>query len=188
MAELADRGIILHVFHGNHDLWQFGYLEKEIGCRVYAKDVRREINGVHLYIGHGDGIGPGQHWFKFILSIYRNYFFQRLFAFFHPSVGITIANWLSHRSKLKTFKSNTAYYGDDKEFHLLFAREYLKTEHVDYFIFGHRHLPMDKIVGPSHVINLGDWMNYNSYAVFDGEKVELNVFDERHRVENSGLK
>lgn len=81
MAEICDRGVQLHIFHGNHDLWMFGYLEKELGCKVYAKPVTIELSGNIFHIAHGDGLGPGQYWFKFILSIYRNYFFQRLFAF-----------------------------------------------------------------------------------------------------------
>jgi len=177
LAEIADSGIPLYIFHGNHDLWQFGYLEKEIGCTVYSKAIIKEFNGKKFYIGHGDGIGPGQYRFKFILSVYRNYFFQRLFAFFHPSVGMTIANWFSHRSKQKGFEANSEYFGDDKEYHLLFAKDYLELEKVDYFIFGHRHLPMDKIVGNARVINLGDWMQYNSYAVFDGENLELKMYE-----------
>ena len=178
LAELCDAGIPLYIFHGNHDLWQFGYLEKELGCTVYAKPIVREFNGKKFYIAHGDGIGPGQKWFKFILGIYRNYFFQRLFAFFHPSIGITTANWFSNRSKQNSFEHNTEYFGDDKEYHLLFAKEYLKQEKIDYFILGHRHLPMDKIVGDAHVINLGDWMTYNTYVVFDGEKLELKKYED----------
>ncbi len=177
MAELCDAGIPVHVFHGNHDLWMFGYLEQEIGCKVYSKAIIKELNGKKFYIGHGDGIGPGQKWFKFLLSVYRNYFFQRLFAFFHPSVGINIANWFSRRSRQKTFEGNNAYFGDDKEYHILFAAEYLKRNEIDYFVFGHRHLPMDKLVGKARIINLGDWIKYNSYAVFDGEKVELKRYE-----------
>ncbi len=177
LAELTDAGISIYLFHGNHDLWQFGYLEKEIGCTVYSKAIVKEFNGKKFYIGHGDGIGPGQTWFKFLLGIYRNYIFQRLFAFFHPSVGITIANWFSDQSKKKSYESNSEYYGDEKEYHMLFAKDYLEIEKVDFFIFGHRHLPMDKIIGNAHVINLGDWITYNSYAVFDGEKVELKKYE-----------
>ncbi len=177
LAELCDAGIPIYVFHGNHDLWQFGYLENEIGCTVFSKAIIREFNGKKFYIGHGDGIGPGQTWFKFLLGVYRNYLFQRLFAFFHPSVGITIANWFSHRSKIKSDEINSQYYGEHKEYHLLFAKEYLELKKVDYFIFGHRHLPMDIIIGDAHVINLGDWITYNSYAVFDGSTVELKKYE-----------
>lgn len=178
LAELSDSGIPVHIFHGNHDLWMFGYLEQEIGCTVHAKPIIKTFNGKTFYIAHGDGIGPGQKWFKFILSIYRNYFFQRLFAFFHPRIGITIANWFSHQSKQSTFDGNNHYHGDDKEFHMLFAKDFLKTQHVDYFIFGHRHFAMEKQVSPTSILlNLGDWFSYNTYVVFDGEKAHLKSFE-----------
>jgi UDP-2,3-diacylglucosamine hydrolase len=177
MAEICDAGVPMHVFHGNHDLWMFGYLEREIGCIVHAKPIIKELNGKKFYIAHGDGLGPGQKWFKFILSVYRNYFFQRLFAFFHPSIGVSIANWFSHKSKQNYFEENAHYYGDDKEFHMLFAKEHLQHNPIDYFILGHRHLPMDKIIGNAHVINLGDWMSYYTYAVFNGEETVLKTFE-----------
>ncbi|MBW7844211.1 MAG: UDP-2,3-diacylglucosamine diphosphatase [Bacteroidia bacterium] len=180
LAELSDAGIKIHIFHGNHDLWQFGYLEKEIGCVVYSKPITITIGEKIFHIAHGDGLGPKQFWFKFILGIYRNYFFQRAFAFFHPNIGITIANWFSHRSKKHTFTENATYYGDDKEFLMLYAKSVLKQQHIDYFIFGHRHLPMTKpISNTSNYINLGDWMSYNTYAVFNGNEVVLKTFNQK---------
>lgn len=173
MAELVDSGIELHVFHGNHDLWQFGYLDKELGCTVHSKAIDISISGKRFYIAHGDGIGPGQQWFKFILTIYRNAFFQRLFAFFHPSIGIKIAKWFSQRSKLKTDSKHNQYLGDDKEYLFLHASEYLKNNPVDFFIFGHRHLSFNRPLKNARVINLGDWFSKNTYAVFDGKNVEL---------------
>lgn len=178
MAEISDKGIRLHVFHGNHDLWMFGYFERELGCKVYPKPVTVHINNRTFHIAHGDGLGPGQKWFKFILSIYRNWFFQRLFAFFHPNIGIGLANWVSHRSKLKTFDANSQYLGDDKEYLMQYAKSVLESQHVDYFILGHRHLPFDKKLNNSRVINLGDWMGYNTYVVVDEHAVELKRYEE----------
>lgn len=179
LAELSDSGIKLHIFHGNHDLWQFGYLEKELGCTVYNKPITVTLGSKVFYIAHGDGLGPGQRWFKFILGIYRNYFFQRLFAFFHPNIGISIANWFSARSKQHTFTENAVYYGDDKEYLMQYARAFLRNHPVDYFIFGHRHLPMIKDVSEtSKYVNLGDWMVYNTYAVFNGTSLALKKFEE----------
>jgi UDP-2,3-diacylglucosamine hydrolase len=178
LAELTDSGIKVHVFHGNHDLWQFGYLEKEIGCTVHAKPITTNLLGKIFHIAHGDGLGPGQKRFKFILSLYRNYYFQRLFAFFHPNIGIAFANWFSHRSKQQTFGEYPEYLGDDKEYLVMYAKEIVAKQPIDYFIFGHRHLPFDKIVGNSHVVNLGDWMGYYTYAIFDGEQLELKTYED----------
>ncbi len=176
LAEFVEDGIPVHVFHGNHDLWQFGYLEKEIGCKVYSKPIIKTIAGKKLYIGHGDGLGPKQHKFKFILSVYRNYFFQRLFAFFHPNIGIGLANYFSQKSKEETYSDNHAFYGEN-EFLIQHARNFLKYEHIDYFIFGHRHLPMIyKLNNQSNYINLGDWIDYNTYLELDENEVTIKSF------------
>lgn len=177
LAELSDAGVRIHIFHGNHDLWQFGYLEQELGCKVYPKPITVSLGGKQFHIAHGDGLGPGQQRFKFILAIYRNYFFQRLFAFFHPNIGIGAANWFSHRSKQQTFTENQEYLGDDKEYLIQYAKQVMQQQPIDYFIFGHRHFPFNKKIGNSNVINLGDWMGYNTYAVFDGKTVELKTYE-----------
>ncbi len=173
LAELADSGIELHIFHGNHDLWQFGYLEKELGCKVHHSPLLVNISGKRFYIAHGDGLGPGQRWFKFVLSVYRNSFFQRLFAFFHPSIGMRLANWFSHRSKMKPTIENGQYLGDEKEYLFLHAADVLRKDPVDYFIFGHRHLSFNRPLNGARVVNLGDWFTKNTYAVYDGENVKL---------------
>ncbi len=178
LCELQDAGIQIHLFHGNHDLWQFGYFEKEIGCKVHSGPLSLMVANKSFYIAHGDGLGPGQRWFKFILSVYRNRFFQRLFAMIHPAFGIGLANWFSHRSKEKTFSSNAGFLGDDKEYLVLFAKEILANHKTDYFIFGHRHLPFDKPLQEARIVNLGDWFSHNTYAVFDGNNLELKSFTE----------
>lgn len=179
LAELSDAGVELHIFHGNHDLWQFGYLQKELGCTVHSNPIDVVLGNKKFHIAHGDGLGPGQRWFKFILGIYRNYFFQRLFAFFHPNIGISIANWFSARSKQHTFTENAVYYGDDKEYLMLYAKQHLTHTPTDFFIFGHRHLPMMRPINESSTyVNLGDWMGYYTYAVFDGNELTLKTFTE----------
>lgn len=176
-AEFTDAGIPVHFFHGNHDLWQFGYFDKELGVQVHAKPITRTINGKKFYIGHGDGLGPEQRRFKTILWIYRNRFFQKIFSMLHPNIGIGIANWLSHQSKLKTFDGNFTFY-EEKEYLIRYCRSILKEESFHYFIFGHRHLPMEyKLTEQSRYINLGDWIGFNSYAVFNGETLILKTFE-----------
>jgi UDP-2,3-diacylglucosamine hydrolase len=176
-AEFTDAGIPVHFFHGNHDLWQFGYFDKELGVQVHAKPITRTINGKKFYIGHGDGLGPEQRRFKTILWIYRNRFFQKIFSMLHPNIGIGIANWLSHQSKLKTFDGNFTFY-EEKEHLIRYCRSILKEESFHYFIFGHRHLPMEyKLTEQSRYINLGDWIGFNSYAVFNGETLILKTFE-----------
>ncbi|MDZ4668853.1 MAG: UDP-2,3-diacylglucosamine diphosphatase [bacterium] len=178
IAEFTDAGIPVHVFHGNHDLWQFGYFEKELGVTVHAKPIYRKLGNEQFFIGHGDGLGSGQHKFKLILWIYRNSFFQRLFAFFHPSIGMGLANWLSHQSKLKTFDGNFTFY-DENEYLIQHCRSLIAAGDTSkYFVFGHRHLPMlFDLGGGQTYANLGDWIGYNTYAVYDGHALKIEKFE-----------
>lgn len=180
IASMCDAGIPIHFFHGNHDLWQFGYFEKELGVKVHSKPILKKIGQHQFYIGHGDGLGSGQTKFKLILWIYRNHIFQRLFAFFHPYIGIGIANWMSHQSKLKTFDGNFEFHGE-KEHLIEHCRQLISQgNRSTYFIFGHRHLPMKYELGEGkEYINLGDWIGFNTYAVYDGESVKLETFEDK---------
>lgn len=180
IAEITDSGIPVHIFTGNHDLWMFGYLEKELGVKLHKQPIQRTFNGKKFLIAHGDGLGPGDRGYKFIKKVFNNRFCQFLFQWIHPDLGTRLASFLSRRSRygvsgkkhvLEEFK------GEEEEWLVQFSREQLKREHFDYFIFGHRHLPLDISVAPgSRYINTGDWLDYNSYAVFDGEKLELKFY------------
>lgn len=177
LAELSDAGIPIHYFTGNHDMWVFDYLPKEIGATIYRHPIEREINGHHFFIGHGDGLGPGDKGYKFIKKVFANPICQWLFARLHPNFGIRMANFWSGKSRLHTGSSDEKFLGEDKEWLVVYSKEVLLKKHYDYFIFGHRHLPLDIQLTPkSRYINLGEWMNYNSYGVFDGEKMELKSY------------
>jgi UDP-2,3-diacylglucosamine hydrolase len=176
LAELTDRGIKINVFTGNHDMWMFSYLEKECGVTMYRNPIEREWNGKKFIIGHGDGLGPGDHGYKFIKKVFRNPVCQWLYARLHPNFGVALADYFSRKGYDKKDVERD-YKGDDKEFLMLYCRGELKKQHVDYFIFGHRHLPLDREAGPgSRYINLGDWINYNTYAVFDGNTLTFETF------------
>ncbi|MGE0637385.1 MAG: UDP-2,3-diacylglucosamine diphosphatase [Bacteroidia bacterium] len=175
LAELSDAGIPIHVFTGNHDMWMFGYLEKELNITLYREPIVREYSGKKFFIGHGDGLGPGDHGFKVIKKVFANKISQWMFAKLHPDWGIKIANYWSGTSRESN--NDEVFLGEENEWLFQFAREKLKTEPIDYFIFGHRHLPLDLKVGDnSHYINLGDWILHNTYAVFDGDKLELKKY------------
>jgi len=175
IGEFTDAGIPVHVFTGNHDMWMFGYLEKEFGAKLYRDPITREFNGKTFFIGHGDGLGPGDKGYKFIKKVFRNKFSQWLYARFHPNFGIWLATYFSEKGYKKKHTENK-YMGDEKEFLVQFCTDYLKNHKVDYFVFGHRHLPIDKPINGAHYINLGDWITYNSFAVFDGSNLELKYY------------
>lgn len=178
LAEITDAGIPIHFFIGNHDMWMRGYFEKELNIPVYAEPKIFEWNGKKFYIGHGDGLGPGDHGYKFIKKIFRNRFCQWLFGLLHPTWGIGIANYFSRKSRAKTGNSDAIFLGEDKEWLVIYSREILAKEHFDYFVFGHRHLPLDiRLSKNSRYINLGDWINYFTYAVFDGNDLALKKWE-----------
>lgn len=183
IAELCDSGIPVHMFTGNHDLWMFGYFEKELGVKVYRNPVQREFNGKKFYIGHGDGLGPGDQGYKFIKKVFANPVCQFLFRWLHPDLGTKLAAYLSFKSRfgVKGDKKELEHFrGEEGEWLIQFARDILKQEHFHYFVFGHRHLPLDITLNDkSRYINTGDWLDYNSYAVFDGEKMELKYFEKQ---------
>ncbi|HEV8081061.1 MAG TPA: UDP-2,3-diacylglucosamine diphosphatase [Chitinophagaceae bacterium] len=184
LAELTDSGIEIHFFVGNHDMWMKGYFEKELNIKVHYHPEEFDLNGKKFFIGHGDGLGPKDHRYKFIKKVFRNNFSQWLFGILHPGFGIGIADYFSNKSRNATGKTDEVFLGEDKEWLIIFSRQMLQTKHYDYFIFGHRHLPIDFRLndpeidgtGISRYINLGDWIKYNSYAVFDGEKMELKFY------------
>ncbi len=178
LAELSDQGIKLHYFTGNHDLWVFDYLPTEIGMTLYRQPVRRTIGAKKFFIGHGDGLGPGDHGYKLIKKIFSSRFCQWLFARIHPNTGIAMANYWSRKSRITTGNYHDKYLGDDKEFLVQFVKEMQATDPADYFLFGHRHLVIDKTIGNCRYVNLGDWLRFYTYAVFDGNELTVHEFTE----------
>ncbi len=177
IAEFTDAGIPVHIFSGNHDVWMFGYLTDECGAKIYHQPLQREWNGKKFFIAHGDGLGPGEGRYKFMKAGFRNKILQWIYSRFHPNFGLWLANYFSGKGYEKK-ESQNKYFGDEKEYLMQFCKSTLTKEHFDYFVFGHRHLPLEKEVSAnSHYINLGDWLKYNSFGVFDGEKLELKTFE-----------
>jgi len=176
MAELKDQGVDIQVFTGNHDLWMFGYFEEELQIPVHHHSIQVEIDGKKFFIGHGDGIGPGDKGFKFMKKIFKSRFSQRLYALLHPYIAFKIARYFSYNSRMLNVERK--FLGEDKEWQIVYAKEVLKKEHFDYFIFGHRHIAIQLPIGNnSTFINLGDWIIHDTYVEFDGVKAELKYFE-----------
>ena len=178
LAELSDSGIPIHVFVGNHDMWMNGYFEKELNSKVYYQPEYFNINNTPFLIGHGDGLGPGDHGYKLLKKIFRNPFCNWLFGQLHPTLGIGLANYFSKKSREKTGTSDQHFLGEEKEWLIIYCKELLKKEDIRFFLFGHRHFPIDfKLTETSRYINLGDWIRSFSYATFDGIEVALLKWD-----------
>ncbi|MDX2046247.1 MAG: UDP-2,3-diacylglucosamine diphosphatase [Chitinophagaceae bacterium] len=179
LAEITDSGIPIHFFAGNHDMWMTDYFQKELNIPVYFEPRIFEFNSKKFYIAHGDGLGPGDHGYKLLKKIFRNPFCRWLFGILPPVAGMGIAGYSSRRSRAVTGNSDDHFLGEDKEWLIQYCKEILQKEFYDFFVFGHRHLPIDfRLSQGSRYINLGDWIRYNSYAVFDGEKLELKHYTE----------
>lgn len=177
IAELTDKGIPIHLFTGNHDMWIFDYLPKELGVKLYREPIEREFFGKKYFIGHGDGLGPGDKGYKFLKKVFANKFCQWSFARLHPNFGIWLADKSSKTSRAKTGDVDEKYHGNGNEWLYQFCEDKLKSEHFDYFIFGHRHLPIEQKVGEkSNYINLGEWINYCTYLIVDENSTTLETW------------
>ena len=177
LAEIRDSGIPVYFFTGNHDLWMHDYFEKELNIPVYHRPKKFTFNNKVFLIGHGDGLGPGDKGYKRMKKVFTNPFSKWLFRWLHPDLGVRLAQYLSVKNKLISGDADVKFLGEENEWLVLYSKRKLETQHYDYFIFGHRHLPMTIEVGNnSTYINLGDWIGYFTYGVFDGENFELKEY------------
>lgn len=173
LAEIADSGIPVYIFTGNHDLWMFDYFKEEFGIPVFHKPVELQVGNKKFLIGHGDGLGPGDNKYKSLKKIFTNRLAQRSFAFLHPSIGVGLAHNWSRQSRLANAKYEDQFYGDEEHL-LIYCREIEANQHHDYYIFGHRHLVLDlEVSESSRYLNSGHWVNRSNYIVFDGEDCQI---------------
>lgn len=177
LAELVDGGLPIYFFTGNHDMWIFNYFEQELAIPTYRQPILRQINHKIFFIGHGDGLGPGDHGYKFLKKVFANPFCQWLFERLHPNIGIGMAEFWSGKSRSATGLEEQ-FLGPENEWLIQYANRKLDIQFADYFVFGHRHLPIDFTLknGRSRYINLGDWLRYYTYAVFDGNDIQLEFY------------
>jgi UDP-2,3-diacylglucosamine hydrolase len=177
LASLTDAGIPVHFFTGNHDMWMRNYFQEELNIQVYAEPAVFERNGKKLLIGHGDGLGPGDKGYKRMKKVFKNPASKFLFGLLPPSMGMGLANYFSKKSRNNPMGNEKVFLGEEKEWLISYCKRKLENEHFDYFIFGHRHLPINFTLQKNSVyINLGDWMHYYSYAVMNGTIIELEYY------------
>lgn len=177
IAELTDSGIPITFFTGNHDMWMFDYLTKELNVKIYKKPKSIIINKKRFMLGHGDGLGPGDFTYKMIKKVFANPFFQWIFSISPPWLGIGIAQMWSKKSRISNKTVDEQFLGE-KEWIYIHCKEIETRQHHDYYIFGHRHLPLEMKVGQTaRYINLGEWVNYYTYAEYDGASLSLKNFE-----------
>ncbi|MCL6460912.1 MAG: UDP-2,3-diacylglucosamine diphosphatase [Flavobacterium micromati] len=177
LAEIRDSGIPIYFFVGNHDLWMDDYFQKELNIPVFHDNQEYTFADKTFLIGHGDGKGPDDLGYKRMKKVFTNPFFQWLFKWLHPDIGVRIAQYLSVKNKLISGDDDVTFLGEDNEWLILYSKRKLETKHYNYLIFGHRHLPMKVTVAENaEYVNLGDWITYFTYGVFDGENFEIKKF------------
>tara|TARA_R110002167_G_scaffold158880_6_gene354243 strand:- start:9893 stop:10657 length:765 start_codon:yes stop_codon:yes gene_type:complete len=177
LAELSDAGIPIFYFVGNHDLWMNGYFEAELGIPVFHEPQQFDMNGTTFFIGHGDGLGPHDKGYKRMKKVFTHPVSKWCYRWIHPDWGVRLAQYFSVKNKLISGDSDIKFLGEDKEWLVQYAKRKLEQQHYDYFVFGHRHLPLEiELNGKSKYINLGDWISYFTYAAFDGEILALKEY------------
>lgn len=175
LSDLRRRGIDIFIFTGNHDMWMFDYFPSEYGIPVYKEPQFIQLGGKTFYIAHGDGLGPGDHKYKLLKKVLTNRFCQWCFARLHPNFALKTMKAMSRFSR-KHGHELKEFVGEDREWLVIHSNEILQKHEVDYFIYGHRHLPIDYPLAHSRYINLGDWIDYFSYAEYDGEELTFKFY------------
>jgi UDP-2,3-diacylglucosamine hydrolase len=177
LSELSDSGIPIHFFVGNHDLWMRDYFENELGIKVYHKPEEFEFSEKTFLIGHGDGLGPGDKGYKRMKKLFTNRLAKWCYRWLHPDLGVALAQHLSLKNKLISGDEDIQFLGEENEWLVQYCNRKLEHKYFDYFIFGHRHLPLDiPLNDKSRYINTGDWISHFTFAEFDGKELQLKTF------------
>ena len=173
IAQIVEKGIPVHFFKGNHDMWMFHYFQEELGIQLHSDEYCFEKNGKRFFVAHGDGLGPGDYKYKFIKRVFRNPICQWAFARLHPNFGISMANFFSRSSRKSGQSKDMIYAGKENEWLYHFSEQQQKTNPHDYYIFGHRHLPLELTINQGLYINTGEWLYAQTFARFDGNQLEM---------------
>ena len=195
IASLVDRGVKVHFFNGNHDVWTYRYFRKELGLIMEKQPAVFEIEGKRFCLGHGDGLFGNDPGYAFLYSIFHNRFLQILFSGIHPRWAFLLGHGWSKHNRLTRGQAspegaqltinNCIAYAED------FQKKYDAAQNsaltgaqtvgnktdlqsvrnkIDYFIFGHFHIRTEqKLQNGSELFMLGDWIYNPDYIVFDGE-------------------
>lgn len=176
LAELSDAGIQLVFFTGNHDLWMHGYFQQELNATVFKEPKSFLINGKVFHLSHGDGLCAAERKYRFMKLIIQHPLSQFIYRQLHPDVGLRLADYFSRLGPKHKYQ-DLQLKSVDEEYQMVYANTLLKKETIHYFIFGHRHIPtLLKLNAESTFINVGDWISYNTFAVFDGKEAILTKY------------
>jgi UDP-2,3-diacylglucosamine hydrolase len=174
ISALTDRGIEVHMFTGNHDMWMKGYLAQECGVTVHYEPLVTTIGGELFYLAHGEGLGSRSIGGRLLFAVFRSPVSRFLFSAIHPRWGVAIGHAWSRHSRLAKHVS-LPFMGEEREDLIRHTRSVAAGGcTAKYFIYGHRHLPLTFDEEGRRMIILGDWFSSReSYAVFDGKELTL---------------
>jgi UDP-2,3-diacylglucosamine hydrolase len=178
LAEISDAGIPIYFFVGNHDLWMKDYFKEELNITVYHQPQEFLIDNKKFFIGHGDGLGPGDKGYKRMKKVFTFPLFKWMFQWLHPDLGVKLGQYMSVKNKMISGDEDANFLGEDKEWLVQYCKRKLTQNHYDYFVFGHRHLPLEiKLQENSKYINLGDWIQYFTFGEFNSATFRLEKFN-----------
>lgn len=183
LARLADSGVEITWFKGNHDIWIFDYLPSEIGLKVQDGALVTRLDGREFFMEHGDGVGELPLSFRLLRRLFRCRPAQVMFAAIHPRWTVGFAHaWSAHSRKHGGYVPPSGAERSLVKFAELYNRS--SRPKIDYFIFGHQHAVVDRALPDgSRVIVLGDWISKFTYAVWDGENLVMKKFRKQARCE-----
>jgi UDP-2,3-diacylglucosamine hydrolase len=178
LAEIRDGGTPIYFFVGNHDLWMHDYFETELNIPVFHAPQEFLINQKKFLIGHGDGLGPGDKGYKRMKKVFTFPLFKWMFQWLHPDLGVRLGQYMSVKNKLISGDEDATYLGDENEWLVQYCKKKLTEKDYNYFVFGHRHLPLEiKLDQNATYINLGDWIQYFTFGSFNGTDFNLTKFN-----------
>jgi len=174
IASLTDRGIEVHIFTGNHDMWMQGYLADECGVFTHLEPLITKMGIKPFYFAHGEGLGSRSRSTRLLFALFRNKVVRRLFSAIHPRWGMAFGHAWSKRSRLAKHIS-LPFMGEEEEDLIRHTRAVAEGGcRARYYIYGHRHLPMTFDEEGRRMVILGDWISCRvSYAMYDGRELTL---------------
>ena len=178
LKELREGGLPIYFFTGNHDLWMKTYFVEKCGIPIFREPITKKLDGKNIHFGHGDGLGPGDRGYKIMKKIFTNPVCQFVFSCIPSSIGLGLMKFFSKLSREK-YAEPIKFLGKDNESLIVYAEDHLSQNEIDYYIFGHRHLPISYNLSDNNAryINLGEWLTFRSYAVLEDGKLVVKFFE-----------
>jgi len=171
LARMREKDISITYLAGNHDFWLGRFFDRELGIQTAEDEWTEEIEGKQFFLYHGDGVAKKDYGYRFLKKLLRNRVSIKIYRWIHPDWGIPFARFVSGSSRHYTNRIDLHDHSD----YIEFAQKRF-SEGYDYVIMGHRHNPFVHEENGKKYINLGDWIYYFSYAVFDGNKLEIRYY------------